>query len=587
MLVHGRLWLQSLCGATLLLWQNLGVSQPNLGLFDVYQQNREQAVANLITPDLLMVSYSLIRQRTVLEQERELLIPHFQSFTEQLYQQLSKTKLKTNAQKKAYAYVAVIYSLLTNQSPKPIKGLEIINNEWDLVQQKSGINDSAILNIKIDYSQLQARGRYSQQEELTRYFQAFKYASMAHFFTNSSAATGISAEQAQELTNIAQYLTETIAKNTSIKTAYDQFYQAMTWQYGTYSELNYQDFLKIQQANPTAWTEPQQLNTAINLYRSQQQPITIYDYPVDPSKLNNQENMTQVLTGWRLFSPTQNNDVAAYQQLLYPHTGVFTAPCGQLHCVQPWTLATVNGQQVKAYAKASELLAILGINNADQQIQQNGEHLFKNYAQQQQQASKLLQQPNGLNQLQLQFLQEAGRSYPQVSSLLGFWTWQRYINLLYSKQSMTMGSKSLQIPNDELRKGAMLYGHVDVYKALLKLVNQHQQQSPHLWDDFALLLERLVKIAEQPSLDANDEQLLNDLDKQLLALTGQKDKPIIVDVHTNPIDKMVVEEAIGLPRVIEQQQARGALWQHYEFKQPINQRLDNQQWQTQLLTESL
>ncbi len=50
---------------------------------------------------------------------------------------------------------------------------------------------------------------------------------------------------------------------------------------------------------------------------------------------------------------------------------------------------------------------------------------------------------------------------------------------------------------------------------------------------------------------------------------------------------MVVEEAIGLPRVIEQQQARGALWQHYEFKQPINQRLDNQQWQTQLLTESL
>ena len=206
MLVHGRLWLQSLCGATLLLWQNLGVSQPNLGLFDVYQQNREQAVANLITPDLLMVSYSLIRQRTVLEQERELLIPHFQSFTEQLYQQLSKTKLKTNAQKKAYAYVAVIYSLLTNQSPKPIKGLEIINNEWDLVQQKSGINDSAILNIKIDYSQLQARGRYSQQEELTRYFQAFKYASMAHFFTNSSAATGISAEQAQELAIILDEL---------------------------------------------------------------------------------------------------------------------------------------------------------------------------------------------------------------------------------------------------------------------------------------------------------------------------------------------------------------------------------------------
>lgn len=587
MLANGRLWLQSLASAALLLWQNIGLSASNLGLFDVYQQNREQAVANLITPDLLMVSYSLIRQRTALEQERELLIPSFKNFTEQLHQQLGKSKLKTPVQKKAYAYVSIIQGLITGQTPKVIKDLEMITTEWQLTQQKQGITESAILAVKIDYSQLQARGRYNQHDDLNRYFQAFKYASLAHFFSNGSAATGISHQQAQELTQIAQYLTEIIGKNPMLKSEYDKFYQALTWQYGTYTELNYQDFLNIQQHHPQTWTEPQTLNQAINTYRLQHKNLNIYDYPVDTGKLTGQENIAYVLTGWRLFSPTQNNDVAAYQQLLYPHTGIFTPPCGQLQCVQPWTLATINGQAIKAYAKASELLAILGINSAEQQIHHSGEDLFTNYAQQQQEAAVLLQKNNGLNQLQLQFLQDAGRSYPQVASLLGFWTWQRYINMLYSKQSMTMGSKSLQISDEEPRKGARLYGDAEFYKALLSLVQAHQQQNPRLWLEFGTLLQSLINIAEQKqNLKAEDEQFLNDLDKQLLTLTGQKDKPIIVDIHTNPIDNMVVEEAIGLPKVITQQQARGAVWQHYEFKQPLNQRLDNQQWQAQLLTPS-
>lgn len=587
MLANGRLWLQSLASAALLLWHNIGLSAPNLGLFDVYQQNREQAVANLITPDLLMVSYSLIRQRTALEQERELLIPSFKNFSEHLHQQLGKSKLKTPVQKKAYAYVSIIQGLITGQTPKVVKDLEMLSTEWQLTQQKQGITESAILAVKIDYSQLQARGRYNQQDDLNRYFQAFKYASLAHFFSNGSAATGISHQQAQELTQIAQYLTEIIGKNPLLKSEYDKFYQALTWQYGTYTELNYQDFLNIQQHHPQAWTEPQTFNQAINTYRLQHKNLNIYDYPVDTAKLTGQENIAHVLTGWRLFSPTQNNDIAAYQQLLYPHTGIFTAPCGQLQCVQPWTLATINGQAVKAYAKASELLAILGINSAEQQIHHSGEDLFTNYAQQQQQAAGLLQQNNGLNQLQLQFLQDAGRSYPQVASLLGFWTWQRYINMLYSKQSMTMGSKSLQISGEEPRKGAQLYGDAAFYKALLSLAQAHQQQNPRLWLEFGTLLQNLINIAEQKqNLKAEDEQFLNDLDKQLLTLTGQKDKPIIVDIHTNPIDNMVVEEAIGLPKVVTQQQARGAVWQHYEFKQPLNQRLDNQQWQAQLLTSS-
>ena len=130
-----------------------------------------------------------------------------------------------------------------------------------------------------------------------------------------------------------------------------------------------------------------------------------------------------------------------------------------------------------------------------------------------------------------------------------------------------------------------MQGSAPFYQQLAKLVEQHHKQVPLVqWQEFLAVVQNLQKIADKKTpLLANEEAFLNDLDKTLLRLTGGKDKPIVVDVHTNPIDKVVVEEAIGLPRMIQDNKARGAVLSYHEFKQPMDQRMDNAMWQKALL----
>jgi hypothetical protein len=106
------------------------------------------------------------------------------------------------------------------------------------------------------------------------------------------------------------------------------------------------------------------------------------------------------------------------------------------------------------------------------------------------------------------------------------------------------------------------------------------------WKPFEAILKRCLAISfrelQENPLSAKDQAFLNNLDQQLLKLTKNKDQPIVVDIHTNPASQEVVQEGIGFAQIVSRDKARGALFTHYEFKQPLQERLDNDQWLTQL-----
>jgi hypothetical protein len=51
-----------------------------------------------------------------------------------------------------------------------------------------------------------------------------------------------------------------------------------------------------------------------------------------------------------------------------------------------------------------------------------------------------------------------------------------------------------------------------------------------------------------------------------------------VDIHTDPNSGMVVEEGIGFPRTVNRKELRGARFDCYEFKQPMEKRLTDEGW---------
>jgi hypothetical protein len=174
-----------------------------------------------------------------------------------------------------------------------------------------------------------------------------------------------------------------------------------------------------------------------------------------------------------------------------------------------------------------------------------------------------------------------------LNSMLAFWTWQRYLELLYSKQSYTPSGKSLHLSKD--RAGAWLEPAVELYLALSHVAANQGRMTEHpAWKPFETILKRCLAISfrelQEKPLSVKDQAFLNNLDLQLLKLTKTKDQPIVVDIHTNPASLEVVQEGIGFARMVSRDKARGALFTHYEFKQPLKERLDNEQWITQLRT---
>ena len=110
----------------------------------------------------------------------------------------------------------------------------------------------------------------------------------------------------------------------------------------------------------------------------------------------------------------------ATQTMIYPQTGQFSAPCGAINCVQPWTLGSVDGKPVKSYMRAVELFSIMGLPKAIELTEFGGENLFANYVVAQQAAKQILEQPNGLNQLQIDFMRSSANQGIKLEPLLGF-----------------------------------------------------------------------------------------------------------------------------------------------------------------------
>lgn len=65
---------------------------------------------------------------------------------------------------------------------------------------------------------------------------------------------------------------------------------------------------------------------------------------------------------------------------------------------------------------------------------------------------------------------------------------------------------------------------------------------------------------------------------------------VIADVHTDPNSGQVLEEAVGFPSIIyvkgsvegKDQVVQGPVFSYYEFKQPMSERLTDEQWQQML-----
>lgn len=561
------------------------------GLFALYEQNRRDDRAHYITVDLLLVSYSLIRQTTQAEFERDRLRPLLIQWLSGLARCLPSDKALVTAANRDF--LAVASTLLANDAA-PAGLSERARAEWRLVDQALGPAPSPLWEIPLDYGQFKPRGPYTASPEAAVTFRGLRYLSAILFPLQPSPAIQVGPTLGDRL--LAQYrqLAEALSTDAALVRMTQNLEQALAWSQGPADDLVFADWQRLPPPTSPVETVHELRQRALVYAQTHHRQPRILGQAVRLDQLLPDQTAAHALTGWRLLPQRITAESAAFQELIQPGTGRY-----QHHCATCTPFGLDHGG-FKGYPALDELPALLGSALAAQGLAAAGETDFAGYPDAAQRAGDRLNEAVGLNALHLNLMRQGlaasaaadPEAQHRVDSLLGFWIWQRYLGVLYQKTSTTPLNKDLPAP----RPGAWIEPAPPLYRALIELVAAHQRHTPNpRWDRFKPLLERCLAIAQRAlktgRISAEDEAFLNDLDLPLRDLAGQDDAPIVIDLHAHPTDGQVMEIALRYPRVVcregsAQPEACGGRFAPVAFKQPLAERLDDPRWQERLRREA-
>jgi hypothetical protein len=551
------------------------------GIIAAYAANRDQGIGNYVTHDSILLGQELCLEEGTAQAEESLFAPQVEAIIQALLAAAGKTADSpvTVANRQ---FLQVLSALSTGKAPTdagPVK------DEVDKVLAGQGMSASGILPETIDYTQFRVRGYYTRSPELGRYFQTVRYAGTVLFAVKESAATGIDAKQADLLTEQAMQLAGWIAAAPKTKLAYDDYVHKTGLLFGVPDDLILSDLSSVRAIKGTAAQRAVLLAAAKKMGRQPQ----VLGGVVDIGKLEKGVTASDALTGWRLFPQRRSPDGAAFQQLIFANVREYQGS------KEPRSMDIINGQKVKAFPLAMELPALLGSTAAVSALDASDERNFQGYPAAFAKAQKLMAASSDssswlpvMRQLLTVKAANPQDSQQLLTTGMAYWTRNRHRSLLYAKQSYTPVAKGMALPMP--RKVAYLEPSTGVYKALL---GQVQAVSPALKPETAkalkAILEKCILISTKETSNAalapEEMAFLNDIDAQFLKIAGCEDAPVVVDVHTNPSSQQVLEEAVGYVQFVDfklpksETPLRGARLTHAEFRQPMNDRMTDEEWQ--------
>ncbi|MCX7992403.1 MAG: DUF3160 domain-containing protein [Fimbriimonadales bacterium] len=149
--------------------------------FFIYEENVYLNVPHFITLDSVLHLYHLFFQFALRTLEERALAPRLAQFTRRLltqciqtYRQAPTPELRDAALRNV-AYVGVAARLQSLNDPLPEPALSMVRKELELIRAHSKLEVGAILPYAIDYSQFIVRGHYTRTATLQRYFRAMMW----------------------------------------------------------------------------------------------------------------------------------------------------------------------------------------------------------------------------------------------------------------------------------------------------------------------------------------------------------------------------------------------------------------------------
>ncbi len=518
---------------------------------------------------------------------------------------------------------------------------EVVTGEVSAIQKHEGFQESKLFIYREDYSQYTPRGHYTQSEKLKRYFKTMMWYGRLSFLIKGGDPYGpnadflISAHDAKIQTIQACLITTALQmvelNGTPLQTYWSCMYTVTSFFVGVADDLTPYEYLTsiydvFGSSFAAADFADDEKLFMLKLKLAEQRTPQIYGgtgnlmIDVVPGRRVTVEDLNKVLEktkGMRFIGQRFIPDAYIFQQLVFPAVGVFT---GKDDCF-------TGGSRGRLFPRGLDVMAVLGSNRAYEILSHDEDTSYVGYAAQFEKLKKnfsnlTVTQWNKnlyfswLYTLQSLFIENA-EVYPtfmttdawrdkQLQTSLASWTELRHDTIVYAKQSYTPKVTSVNGGTHTYPVVGYVEPVPELYTRLLALtrmthtglselhmLNETEKIRLEKLEDILLKLQAItVDELEGKTLTDDQYEFIRNFGEELKGIViGVNDKgketTLIADVHTDTNTNHVLEEAVGYVDLIivayQLPDGRilagvGPVLSYYEFKQPLYNRLTNEQW---------
>lgn len=514
-----------------------------------------------------------------------------------------------------------------------------VREELRLIEEHKGFAPSPIFRYREDYSQYVPRGHYTRSEKLKNYFRCMMwYGRIAFLLKGGCPGCFVSEEDARIQTIGASMIATSFAKDKEVKELWDRIYTITSFYVGFSDDLGPYEYLealnkvfgdKISFEELAKKENIARLKAKLAEYRSPKIYGGTGDCVILPPFTPEQaDKCLENSKGLRLMGQRFVPDSYIFQNLVgTPRVGRYTGN------KKPFTLVVTAAGPTRGFPRGLDVMALLGSKRAKELLVQLGDSDYEKYWEA---YEKLEEEFEGFDEADWNknlywawlfalkpLLKEYGEGYPTfmctkawqdkaLTTALASWAELRHDTILYAKPSYTAVETAVPMPPPEKPVVGYVEPVPEFYNRLLALTRMTRKGLDELQvlDDMARyrlgkleeILERLVRISEKElgnqELSEEDYEFIKNFGDAVNAVIADVDEKakkttIIADVHTDNNTQQVLEEGLGYVDLIVVAYklpdgrillGAGPVMSYYEFKQPIQNRLTDEEW-TKMLAE--
>lgn len=599
----------------------------NREFFQIYEQNRYEYIPSFITVDSVLHNFHLLFDYSLKKLEEEQLFSALKELnagmlaaSESQHQALTGTSWE-NAALRNVAFFTLANKLLEPAAPVDEGVREAVERELNLIEEHSGIELSPIINLgnaegdyQEDYSQYIPRGHYTKSEELKRYFKTVMWYGRMTFRLKN-----------EDETRSAILLSLALGQREANFTNWEKIYEPTNFFVGKSDDITFYQYLEILEriygANLDLNTLLSEENFQIFLAQAkdleppQLNSMPIFDETIAPDR-------EKEIKGFRLMGQRFTIDASIFQRLIYRE------------------VKENRGGQKRMLPKGLDIPAALGSEEAYNILKDLGEDQYEGYPANMQKMRdylKGLEVKTWTQNLYWGWLyslkpltEQKTTGYPtftqnqawvrkNLTSYLGSWTELKHDTILYAKQVYAeMGAGGVEEADDRgyVEPEPEVYNRLAALAQMLReglelrgILSETQKADIAKLEEIAGKLKTISeKELEGKKLSEEDYNFIRFYGGELehLWLNVMKDEGVesesqvdehpaalVADVATDPNGE-VLEEAIGnifpiyvvVPTEGKLRITRGGIFSYYEFKQPLDSRLTDEEWWKILSGES-